>query len=80
VCSSDLQIFLLGAEFTRLYAEEQGSRSATPARVATHIRVQAAANSPIAEPQRPATALAKLGAALALGIGASLGLGFLRRR
>ena len=51
-----------------------------PARVATHIRVQPAANSPIAEPGRPVTALAKLGAALALGIGASLSLGFLRRR
>ncbi len=74
------QIFLLGAEFTRAYAEEHGSRSAAPARVATHIRVQPAANSPIAEPGRPVTALAKLGAALALGIGASLSLGFLRRR
>jgi membrane protein len=74
------QIFLLGAEFTRAYAEEHGSRSPAPARVATYIRVQPAANSPIAEPRRPVKALAKLGAALALGIGASLSLGFLRRR
>ena len=74
------QIFLLGAEFTRAYAEEQGSRSEAPAPVATHIRIQPAANSPVAEPGRPVKALAKLGAALAVGIGASLGLGFLRRR
>ena len=78
------QIFLLGAEFTRLYAEEHGSRApsadAGPARVTTHIRVQAAANSPVTRPAGPVGAIAKLGAALALGVGASIGLGFLRRR
>src|SRR5260221_7698658 len=74
------QNFPPGAGITPAYAEEHGSRSAAPARVATHIRVQPAANSPIAEPGRPVTALAKLGAAPALGIGASLSLGFLRRR
>jgi len=74
------QIFLLGAEFTRLYAQEHGSRLAPAARVTTHIRVQAAANSPVAQPASPVAAIAKLGAALALGVGASIGLGFLRRR
>jgi len=74
------QIFLLGAEFTRLYADEHGSRSAIAERVTTHIRVQAAANSPIRQPASPVASIAKLGAALALGIGASIGLGFLRRR
>ena len=74
------QIFLLGAEFTRLYAQEHGSRLAPAARVTTHIRVQAAANSPVAQPASRVGALAKLGAALALGVGASIGLGFLRRR
>jgi membrane protein len=74
------QVFLLGAEFTRVYAQEHGSRSAAPERVTTHIRVQPAANSPIAQPARSIAAMAKLGAALALGVGASLGLGFLRRR
>jgi membrane protein len=74
------QIFLLGAEFTRLYAEEHGSHVVNPERVTAHIRVQAAANSPVAQPASPVGAIAKLGAALALGIGASIGLGFLRRR
>jgi membrane protein len=74
------QIFLLGAEFTRAYAEAHGSRTAPAARVTTHIRVQAAANSPVAQPVSAVGALAKLGAALALGVGASIGLGFLRRR
>src|SRR2546425_559584 len=78
------QIFLLGAEFTRVFAEEHGSRAPSsdegPARVTTHIRVQAAANSPVAQPASPVGAIAKLGAALALGVGASIGLGFLRRR
>jgi membrane protein len=74
------QIFLLGAEFTRLYAEEHGSHVVNPERVTAYIRVQAAANSPVAQPASPVGALAKLGAALALGIGASIGLGFLRRR
>ena len=74
------QIFLLGAEFTRLHSEERGSRSETKPRVTAHIRVQSAANSPVAEPARPVAAIAKLGAALALGVGASIGLGFWRRR
>jgi len=74
------QIFLLGAEFTRMYAEEHGSRSTAAARVTPHIHVQAAANSPVAHPVSPVGAIAKLGAALALGIGAGIGLGFLRRR
>ena len=74
------QIFLLGAEFTRLCAEERGSRVATKPRVTAHIRVQSAANSPVAEPARPVAAIAKLGAALALDVGASIGLGFWRRR
>jgi membrane protein len=74
------QIFLLGAEFTRVYAEQRGSRTDPAARVIPHIRVQAAANSPVAQPASPLGAIAKLGAALALGVGASIGLGFLRRR
>jgi membrane protein len=78
------QIFLLGAEFTRFYAEAHGSRAPLSSegleRVTTHIRVQAAANAPVATPARPVAAIAKLGAALAVGIGASIGLGFLRRR
>ena len=72
------QIFLLGAEFTRVYAEAHGSHSTEAARA--EIRVQPAANSPVAHPARPAKAAAKLGAALALGIGASIGLNFWRRR
>jgi len=78
------QIFLLGAEFTRLYAEERGSRAASPASVIAHtptkVPVKAAANSPISQPARPVAVIARLGAALAVGIGASLGLTFLRRR
>jgi membrane protein len=72
------QIFLLGAEFTRAYAEAHGSRATDAARA--EIRVQPAANSPVARPARPALTAAKLGAALALGIGASIGLNFWRRR
>ena len=74
------QVFLLGAEFTRVYAEAHGSRTVPAPRVTTHIHVQPAANSPVARPASPLGALAKLGAALALGVGASIGLGFLRRR
>jgi membrane protein len=75
------QIFLLGAEFTRVYAEERGSRAAAPAAdVPSAIRVQTAANAPVIERARPGRVMAKLGAALALGIGASLGVNFLRRR
>jgi membrane protein len=72
------QIFLLGAEFTRVYAEAHGSHAPEASREA--IRVQPAANSPLARPGRPAATAAKLGAALALGIGASIGLNFWRRR
>ena len=64
------QIFLLGAEFTRVYAEEQGSRATAPA----------AATPSAINPARPGRTVAKLGAALALGIGASLGFNFWRRR
>jgi membrane protein len=75
------QIFVLGAEFTRVYAEAHGSRAAAPAPAApSAIRVQTAANAPLINPARPGRAIAKLGAALALGIGASLGVNFLRRR
>jgi membrane protein len=72
------QIFLLGAEFTRLYAEEHGSRSEVEPK--RFIEVQAAANAPVMHPARPAGTLAKLGAALAVGIGASVGFTFWRRR
>ncbi|HET7668986.1 MAG TPA: YihY/virulence factor BrkB family protein [Burkholderiales bacterium] len=74
------QIFLLGAEFTRFYAEEHGSRAGRTQRLTAPIRVQAAANSPMPEPGRPRGAWAKLGAALALGVGASIGLNILKRR
>ena len=74
------QIFLLGAEFTRFYAEEHGSRAAHVQRLTAPIRVQAAANSPIGDTGKPRGAWAKLGAALALGVGASIGLNILRRR
>jgi membrane protein len=72
------QIFLLGAEFTRLYAEEHGSRSLAPAR--PEIRVRPAANAPVMHTRSPAGTVAKLGAALALGIGASIGFNFWRKR
>ena len=78
------QIFLLGAEFTRIYAEEHGSHAAPVPGVIAHmptkVPVKAAANSPISQPASPVAVVARLGAALALGIGASLGLTFLRRR
>jgi len=75
------QVFLLGAEFTRLYAEEHGSRAAAgPGRFAPRIRVQEAANTPIGQRRGAGGALAKLGAALALGIGASIGLNMWKRR
>ena len=76
------QVFLLGAVFTRLYAEEHGSRaSAAAVRSAPRIRVQPAANTPMGE-RSGATGgvIAKLGAALALGIGASIGLNIWKRR
>jgi membrane protein len=74
------QVFLLGAEFTRLYAEVHGSRAGVQPRSAVRISVQPAANSPIGEPSRAARGIAKLGAALALGIGASIGLNIWKRR
>ena len=75
------QIFLLGAEFTRVYAEAHGSRAIAPLSEASHpIRVQTAANAPVIEPARPGRAFAKLGAALALGLGASIGVNLWRRR
>lgn len=74
------QVFLLGAEFTRLYAEEHGSRAGALARSNPGIRVQPAANTPIGERSHAGGTLAKLGAALALGIGASIGLNIWKRR
>ena len=80
------QVFLLGAEFTRLHAEERGARAGAAVRFPPAIRVQPAANSPFGE-RAPASGMiakagmiAKLGAALALGIGASVGLNIWRRR
>ena len=74
------QIFLLGAEFTRIYAEERGSIAGAPARRSAGIRVQPAANTPIGERTGRLAGMAKLGAALALGIGASISLNIWRRR
>src|SRR4051812_6784448 len=74
------QVFLLGAEFTRLYAEQHGSRAASVPGSAPGIRIQPAANTPIGERSRAGGTLAKLGAALALGIGASIGLNIWKRR
>lgn len=75
------QIFLLGAEFTRLYAAEHGSRRMAAGPSAGRVRVRAAANAPaLRAPPRPAAMLAKLGAALALGVSAGIGLQMWRRR
>ena len=74
------QVFLLGAEFTRLYAEERGSRSGIERRPIPGIRVQPAANTPIGQRSALGGGIAKLGAALALGIGASIGLKIWKRR
>jgi len=76
------QIFLLGAEFTRVHAEAHGARAMAPPAPAAPdaIRVQTAANAAVINPARPGRTIARLGAALALGIGASLGVNFLRRR
>jgi membrane protein len=67
------QIFLLGAEFTRLYAHEHGSRTA----------IREPANDERAFPPAPAPAapqggrsIVKIGTALALGAAASIGLRF----
>ena len=70
------QIFLLGAEFTRLYAHEQGSRTA--------IREPANDDLAFAEPARreppeAGSPVAKIGTALALGIAASIGLKLWRK-
>ena len=74
------QVFLLGAEFTRLYAEEHGSRAAVERRSAPRIMVREAANTPLGERHGAGGAIAKLGAAIALGIGASIGLNIWKRR
>jgi membrane protein len=74
------QVFLLGAEFTRLYAEEHGSRAADEPRSAPRIVVREAANTPLGEKSVAGGTIAKLGAALALGIGASIGLNIWKRR
>ena len=70
------QIFLLGAEFTRLYAHEHGSRT----------RIREPANddaafvaSPPSEAPGAANPIARIGTALALGVAASLGLRLWRK-
>ena len=70
------QIFLLGAEFTRLYAHERGSR--------TRVREPANDDLVFAAPAARAehgggSAAAKIGTALALGIAASIGLKLWRK-
>jgi len=75
------QIFLLGAEFTREYATlRAAARLARPPAVTTTVRVRPAANVAPGDAGRPGTALVRLGAALALGVGAGLGLNWWRRR
>ena len=70
------QVFLLGAEFTRLYAHQHGSRTAI--REPANDDAGFAPELPEAAPAsgRP---IAKIGTALALGIAASIGLRFWRR-
>ncbi len=68
------QIFLLGAEFTRLYAHERGSRTRIREPANDELRFVAAAGG---EPG--GRALAKIGTALALGIAASIGARLWRR-
>jgi membrane protein len=71
------QIFLLGAEFTRLYAYERGSRTA----------IREPANNDLAFGAPPPThagpaggsAVARIGTALALGMAASIGLKLWRK-
>jgi len=75
------QVFLFGAEITKVYVEDAPPQPRAP----TRIVVRPAANTPDATaPGRGtpgnAIALAKLGAALALGVGASIGLKLWRRR
>jgi membrane protein len=70
------QIFLLGAEFTRLYAHEQGSR--TKIREPANDDVAFASPAKRTEPER-GSAVAKIGTALALGIAASIGLRIWRK-
>src|SRR3989454_10346844 len=61
------QIFFLGAEFTRVYAEEHGSRAPPfdwgPARLIPPPLRPAAADSPVGRPARPGGGPAHLGAA-----------------
>jgi len=75
------QIFLFGAEITKVHVEDAPPQPRAPARIV----VRPAANTPVlTAPGRGtpgnAVALAKLGAALALGVGASIGLKLWRRR
>jgi membrane protein len=70
------QIFLLGAEFTRLYAHEHGSRTAI--REPANDDGAFAASPPREQPAE-ANPIAKIGTALALGVAASLGLRLWRR-
>lgn len=68
------QVFLLGAEFTRLYAHEHGSRTRDPA----NDDLAFVSPVPHAAPAG-ASAVVKIGTALAVGIAASIGLKFWRR-
>jgi membrane protein len=70
------QVFLLGAEFTRLYAHRDGSRAAV-AEPANDDAGGFAVPAPAARAPRHPTA--KIGTALALGIAASIGLKLWRR-
>jgi len=74
------QVFLFGAEITKVYTQA-APQPLAPARIV----VRPAANMPIDTAQRraapgTAAALAKIGAALAVGVGAGLGLKLWRRR
>ena len=74
------QIFLLGAEFTRVYAYEHGSRAelpaVAPAQMLPRVKVVRAANDP--KPVAAKSAI-KLGAAAALGLAAAVGLRLFRK-
>ncbi len=71
------QVFLLGAEFTRLYAHEHGSRRT----IREPANDDAGGLPPPAADAVPAraSAIAKIGTALALGVAASLGLRLWRK-
>jgi len=74
------QVFLFGAEITKVYTQA-APQPLAPARIV----VRPAANMPIDTAPRSAApgtaaALAKIGAALAVGVGAGLGLKLWRRR